>query len=433
MSSANAFLRIVISEIRPRKGSFSGEVFQSFLTNVGLTGVAVLSGVMLARLLGPEGRGELAAIQVLPMLVAAIGQLGLNEAVIFFGGRDRKNVGRYAVSAAALIVVAGIPIVLVCALLANRILAEHRPEIVLASQIFLALLFVNAIDGAAITTVRALHRISQWNALRVCPRVLWLLLVGVFFVLNVADPVRIALTYLALYFVLALLLVFAVRSYLRGHWRPVISLWPSMLKYGLPVAAGVAPRLLNQRIDQLVVAAMLAPRELGLYAVAVAWTGLGQLPATTMTAVALSKITGMPDLATKVRFIRKALWAVAVAATGTSALLALVTPFLVPWVFGPDFSGATPLAWVMLLAVVVRSVAWMLQIGMQGIGRPTVGMYSQWAGLALLVPTAYVLMPPLGALGAAWALVVAGVVSVVTAAVLARRALRELHGAEPHA
>jgi Na+-driven multidrug efflux pump len=75
----------------------------------------------------------------------------------------------------------------------------------------------------------------------------------------------------------------------------------------------------------------------------------------------------------------------------------------------------------------------MLQIGMQGIGRPTVGMYSQWAGLALLVPAAYVLMPPLGALGAAWALVVAGVVSVVTAAVLARRALRELQSAEPHA
>lgn len=430
MSSANAFLRNVFSEIRPRKGSFSGEVFQSFLTNVGLTGVAVLSGIMLARLLGPEGRGELAAIQVLPMIVAAMGQLGLNDAVIYFGGRDRKNVGRYAVSAAALILAAGIPIVLVCALLANHVLADHPPEIVLASQIFMALLFVNAIDGTAITTVRALHRIPLWNALRICPRTLWLVLVGAFFVLNIADPVRIALTYLALYFVMALVLVFAVRSYLRGHWRPDISLWPSMLKYGLPVAAGVAPRLLNQRIDQLVVAAMLPARELGLYAVAVAWTGLGQLPATTMTAVALSKITGMPDLSTKVRFIRKALWAVAIAATGTSALLALATPFVISWVFGPDFSDATPLAWVMLLAVVVRSVAWMLQVGMQGIGRPTVGMYSQWAGLALLVPAAYLLMPPLGAVGAAWALVVAGATSVVTASVLARKAVRELQRAE---
>jgi O-antigen/teichoic acid export membrane protein len=74
----------------------------------------------------------------------------------------------------------------------------------------------------------------------------------------------------------------------------------------------------------------------------------------------------------------------------------------------------------------------MLQIGMQGIGRPTVGMYSQWAGLALLVPAAYLLMPPLGALGAAWALVVAGVTSAVTASMLARRALRELRGAELH-
>jgi O-antigen/teichoic acid export membrane protein len=424
--SATDFLRGLVSGLHPRKDSFSGEVLQSFLTNVGLTGLTVLSGIMLARLLGPEGRGQLAAIQALPLVVAGIGQLGLNQAAIFFGGRDRERVGRYAISAASLILLAGVPIVLGSAALAAWVLSEHTPGVVLASQIFMTLLFVNAIDGIAITTARALHRIPLWNALRVCPSGLWILLVGGFFAFGVADPERIALTYLVLYFFMALLLVFAVRRFLRGHWRPAVSLWPSMLKYGLPVAAGVAPRLLNQRLDQLVVAAMLPARDLGLYAVAVAWTGLGQLPALTITAVAFSKIAGMPDLPTKLRFIRKAVWITIAAAVAASAVLAVATPFVVPWVFGRDFAEAAPLAWVMLVAVVIRSGTWMIQTGMEGIGRPTVGMYSQWAGLALLVPTASALMPRFGALGAAWALVVAGLVSAVTAALLAHTAVRRM-------
>jgi O-antigen/teichoic acid export membrane protein len=105
-------------------------------------------------------------------------------------------------------------------------------------------------------------------------------------------------------------------------------------------------------------------------------------------------------------------------------MLALATPWVIRWVFGEEFAEATPLAWIMLLAVVFRSVTWMVQIGMQAIGKPTVGMYSQWAGLALLVPTAALLIPSLGARGAAWSLVLASVVSLATAARLGRRAVR---------
>jgi O-antigen/teichoic acid export membrane protein len=423
-------VRNLVRDVVPRRDSFSGEVLQSFLTNIGLNGLTVLTGIMLARLLGPEKRGELAAIQAMPMIVASFGQLGLNEAVVYFGGRNREQAGRFAVSAASLILLAGIPIVLASALLVPWVLREQDPAIVFASQIFMALLFVNAIDGTAISTVRAHHRIPLWNALRSGPRVLWLLVVAAFFALGTTEPVRIALVYLALYFGLSLAMIYAVRGYLRGQWLPQASLWPRLLRFGLPVAAGVAPRLLNQRIDQLIIAAILPPRELGLYAVAVAWTGLGQLPAATIQAVSFSKISGMRELEVQLRFIRGAVGAVAVSTLAVAAALAVATPLAIRWAFGPDFRDATPLAWILLLAVVLRSVAWMLQIGMQGIGQPTVGMYSQWSGLVLLVPTALALLPRFGAVGAAWALVVAAGASLLVASLLSCRAVRRARLAE---
>jgi O-antigen/teichoic acid export membrane protein len=401
-------------------------VLQSFLTNIGLTGLNVISGVLLARMLGPVGRGELAAIQALPLIVTALGQLGLNEAVIYFGGRDRERVGRYSISACLLTFITGVPIVLGCALLTPRVLSEHSPEVILASQLFLGMLFLNALDGVAIASARALHRIALWNVLRTLPRVMWVVMVVAYFVVGNAAPGRIALTYLVLHALLIPFLIWAVRDLIRPHWKPVPALWPQMLKYGLPVAAGVAPRMLNERLDQLVVAAMLPPAELGLYAVAVAWTGLAQLPAMTITAVALSKITGMRELDAQLSFIRKAVLAVAVTATLASLALALATPWVIPFVFGEEFVGATSLAYILLVAVVVRGIAWMIQVGAQGIGKPMVGMISQWVGLGMLVPMAAVLIPQFGASGAAWSLVAASGATLVCASILGGRAASAL-------
>ena len=117
---------------------------------------------------------------------------------------------------------------------------------------------------------------------------------------------RIALTYLVAYLALAPMMVLAVRGRLRGHWLPVPSLWPRMLRYGLPLAGAAAPRLLNQRLDQLLIAGVLPPREGGLYAVAVSWSLLGTLPGLAMASVALSKLAGMKSPRDQRAFIRRA-------------------------------------------------------------------------------------------------------------------------------
>src|SRR6266508_5481689 len=43
----------------------------------------VMTGVLLARALGPAGRGELTAVMLWPTLLAAVGSLGMAEAVTY--------------------------------------------------------------------------------------------------------------------------------------------------------------------------------------------------------------------------------------------------------------------------------------------------------------------------------------------------------------
>ena len=74
-----------------RRGSYSREVVQTLITAVVIQLATTLAAVLLARLLGRQGRGDLAAAQVYPMVVAFLGMLGLQEAIVYFGGRDRPR------------------------------------------------------------------------------------------------------------------------------------------------------------------------------------------------------------------------------------------------------------------------------------------------------------------------------------------------------
>ena len=401
--------------------SYSREVLESFGANLFIAGLNLASGLLLARLLGAEGRGELAAIQALPMIIGGVGQFGLHEAIIYFGSRDRARVGKYTISGTSLICVLGVPLVLASALATPWFLREQTSEVVFASRIYLILLFANAVHGIPIATSRALHRISFWNLLRLLSPTMWVLMVVSFTALEITDPTRLALTYISAYLLLATIMILAVRRYLRGYWRPRISLWPRMLRYGMPVAAAATPQFLGDRIDQLLIAGVLPPRELGVYAVAVAISAIGALPELAMTAVAFSKVAAIEKAAEQLRFVRRASWALAGVTAAAVVALALLTPLLIRWVLPGEFHESTPIVWILLGSVFIRSIARMLQVGMQAVGRPVAAMYSQWAGLLLLLPAMTLLIPRMGVTGAAWSLVLSSAASLATIFVLFRR------------
>src|ERR1035441_7280699 len=74
----------------------------TFSTNMTLAVVAVATGVLAARLLGPSGEGELTAIQTWPILLGTLAMLGLDSALVYFISRQPER-GRQLTSTAVLI------------------------------------------------------------------------------------------------------------------------------------------------------------------------------------------------------------------------------------------------------------------------------------------------------------------------------------------
>jgi O-antigen/teichoic acid export membrane protein len=414
-------IRAAIRRYWPQRGSYRREVVESFGTNIVLAGMQVVTGVILARVLGRQGRGELLAIQALPLLVGTFGMLGLQDALIYFGARSPRRIGEYAVSATALIALLGVPIVAIAALLMPWYLEEQSGSVILASQLYLGLLFAHALTTLSITTARAAHDISLWNKLRLVPTVLWVAIILALWGSGTLDPSRLALVYLAVFLVWCVVAVIPTRRYFRESRALKVKLWPPMMRYGLPVAVGATPMVLNQRIDQTIIVGLFAAEDLGLYGVAVSWSMLMMLPGTAMASVAFSKVAGMEDVEGRRRFAGKSLLTLTVISILGVGALALAAPIAIPLIFTEEFRGAVPPAIVLTVAAGLRNLVLLVENLMMGVGLPRVVMIAEWAGFAALFGLIVGLAPRFGLLGAAWSVVGGTAVALVVALALLAR------------
>src|ERR1700679_3951215 len=72
-----------------------------------ILGLGILTGVVSARILGPAGRGEYAAIIAWPLGIATLLSLGVNQGIAFFLGKRVLTVSEVATATAIIGLIQG--------------------------------------------------------------------------------------------------------------------------------------------------------------------------------------------------------------------------------------------------------------------------------------------------------------------------------------
>ena len=111
----------------------------TFSTNMLAAAVGVVTGVLLARLLGPEGRGGLAAIQNWALVFIGVGPLGLTTAVAYFSGREPGKAGAYLATCLVTLLVWSIPLVVLLYTLMPVLLVAQPPDIIWYARSYLVI------------------------------------------------------------------------------------------------------------------------------------------------------------------------------------------------------------------------------------------------------------------------------------------------------
>jgi O-antigen/teichoic acid export membrane protein len=393
---------------------FGSNVVLTIGTNVLLALMGLGSGPLVARLLGPTGRGQLAAIQNLYWFVATLATLGMSEATLYFIARDPSRGKRILTSSVTLTLLAAPLFVAASYSFAPLFLAAQSATTVKAARLCLLGLPLYAMLVVPISALRGSNDIVRWNLVRLFPALFWLLLLVLVAAFTTPTPRLLGIGYLGILVAAIVPTLIIVVRRLSGNLVLEPRSWSQLLRYGIPLAGASVPINLNLRLDQLLMGAFLPASSLGIYVVAVAWSS-----AVTPFIAAVGAVL-FPRIARASEHSRGALLAQGTRAAMFGAALVVLltsaaTPVAIPLLFGPSFRDSVSVAFLLVTAAGISAMNTVFEEGLRGIAQTSAVMYGEGVGLVITVISLLLLLPPLGILGAGIASIVG---SSATAAVL---------------
>src|SRR3990172_5553168 len=248
--------------------TLSRHYLSTVAANASILLLGVLSGVLAARLLGPEARGGLAVI--IPWASAAGYLLRARGAQGAPPPLERLN------AVFTVLQVLGLAQTLVFGALAYFllpwVLAGHRPEVIALTRLFLLFLPAGFNSLYLLKLLQGRMLLRQYNLARVFVAAWYAaLLVALYFLGRVSLPWIVG-GQLVGYGLAALLHYYFVRAGVGPVWEWDPSVIRPLLRYGVQAQFSIASAQLNFRLDQLVMSIWLPPAALGTYVVAVTLT-----------------------------------------------------------------------------------------------------------------------------------------------------------------
>lgn len=394
---------------------------------VGATAVIQLSGVITgliaARMLGPEGRGVLASIVSFASVAAALCALSLQEGVVYRVARAEDAMQRDRVLSAALTCL-GVLVPLALLVGAGVATAVFDGAARAAALMFLINMPLNFLTLAIVAYFQAGGRHGLWSVLRTLPMGT-AAVIALGFVMTGAS-VSVSSFLMATIAGNGLLLIVGVAALALTGFRPRRASAEDVrdvVGYGVRLHPAALAANARDHLDRILMTLMLPAAALGLYAAAATLAAALLLVGLTLDMAALPALSRLAGTdAFRTRFGQVARLAVAVIAAAAGALAA-VSPLLVPFLFGEAFADAAILTALLAVAYGLAAIKTVIALGLKASNQPFRVGIVEAATLVLLL----VAMPPLililGPVGAAVGAAVAQGGSLALMVALAHRRL----------
>lgn len=396
----------VLKPTIPQRPGFAGSALLTWGTNVASAFFSLGSILIVARVLGPDGRGRVALLTAIALLTGNLATLGVQEAnanIAAAEPRTRRSLATNSVLLALLLGAAAIAIVDGLVSLFPGVAGNSSRTLL---WLALAVVPVLILELFLIYLVQADYGFLVTNAAAVLGPAVAVAGNAVFALLGVLTVGSAVGVWLASQLLGTALLAFYIWRRLAGFGRPDLPLARRSIAFGLRAYIGRVMQLGNYRLDQWLLGAISGTRELGLYSVAVAWAeALWYLP-TALAAVQRPDLVRADRAEAGRGAARVFRGATVVTAVSAAAMIALA-PVLCTGIFGERFGGS-----VNQLRVLVAGAFGMVAVKLFGNalvarGRPMLQSVSVGVGFAFTVVLDVLLIPPYGGMGAAVASTVA--------------------------
>jgi O-antigen/teichoic acid export membrane protein len=363
-------------------GDFASKVVATFATRIALIGIGLLTTVVVARILGPEGRGLYSVAMAIGVLGLQFGSVGLHTSNTYFVARDRSLlptllgntlVVSWAIGTATILGCYGVFAVW------PRIAPLH------GSLLFLALLWIPV--GLAYLLAQnlllGLGEIGLFNRTELLNRSLALAAIGW---LVMVHKVSAELVFLSGLVMMAAMLGVIIAQLVRlagAQPRPSFGLFKANLAYGMRAYLATFFCFLVVRSDLLMLKYLRGAETAGYYSIAVSMADYITLLPTVIASLLLPRLSSSHSTWHKFELMKK----VVIGSFAIQGPLLMLSALLAPWavrlLFGTAFAPSVPAYMWLVPGLLFLSVHTVSVQFLNSIGYP-MSIVWIWMGCAVL-------------------------------------------------
>ena len=306
--------------------------FSTFLTNGFLTLFGLISGVLAARVLGPEDRGILAAVIYWPHFIAGIAAMGLNEGIVIHVARSMSS-KRLKATIFTLSVVLAFVIGIVSVSFLPLLLNKEQSDYILFSQLYLMVFLPFTYLAQNFLAIdQGKQQFRSFNIQRIIQGAVYPLLLAIFWLKGGLTVKVAAIAVLSGTAIVALIRVWNARTGL--FYLMSLKEAKDILSLSLPLHAVNLVMFVSQQADRMILVLFASSLDLGLYVVAfTAASAIGSIMVQTYINIMLPTAARFGTSHEKINEIIKPLRLLVGIIVISTALLLMVLPFLVVTIF----------------------------------------------------------------------------------------------------
>jgi len=371
------------SAVAPLRFSTKHAYAGTFTATVAIRCAGVLTGVLAARLLGPTGRGELAVIIFLPVLLIPLAEFELPRSIAYSVSKQEQAPGELAATSFWLaILLGGVQTILLALALPHflpagklYLLSTARWFVLYLPAVYITL-FLTGIDQGK-------GRFGRFGIFQALPGILYLVAVLVACIIGAISPSAFALAMLCGAMATAILRIavdWKAILHSRPSWHTASGLLGRGISFYIPAVAGLA----LMRADIFLLVRLTTTEAIGLYAVAQA-IAMGQIGAVNpFVHVVFAAVAGETDQRQGLQTLAHHFRLAQLAVLGVALVAAGLTPWAVPLLFGARFAAATTTAYLLIAASVPWGMSQVLEQGLRAASLAGAGIVSNLLGLGVL-------------------------------------------------
>ncbi|GIO89214.1 lipopolysaccharide biosynthesis protein [Paenibacillus lactis] len=393
-----------------QRGSL-GNVVQIFASNVFILGLNVLTGIIIARFLGPEGRGEQAAMIMWPRFLAYSLTLGIPAALVYYMKKKNEDQGSLYVTALYMSVLLGFVAMAVGAVIIPVWMKGYSGEVVdfaVWALIMSPVAMIGTINTAAL---QSRGEYGLYNFMRYIPVLGTLILLCALVATGHVTPFLTSVAYLFPAIPIAVWTTFKLVSRYRLKQKNKAKSGKKLLGYGIRSYGTDVAGTFSGYIDQILVVGLLSPSSLGLYVVSLNLAKMLNTIQGSITSVLFPKASGLQqDEALRLTFKVTRISSVITFMVGAAVFV--IAPYLLILLYGPSFAEAVSVFRILIFQTAITSISWILAQGFMSIGKPGAVTIIRMTTLGLNVVFMNLFIPLLGIKGAAISLLATALIEL---------------------